>query len=102
MALTENDVTRIARLARLELAVDQRPRVLNDLNGIVGLIEQLQSVNTKGVEPLTHPISAIEDVVLRLRTDAVTETSGEEARSSLIANAPAIDGGLFLVPKVLE
>ena len=102
MALTENDVTRIARLARLELAEDQRPRVLNDLNGIFGLIEQLQSVDTTGVEPLMHPISAIEDVVLRLRTDAVTEISGEAARASLIANAPAVEEGLFLVPKVIE
>ena len=102
MALIENDVTRIARLARLDLAADQRPQVLNDLNGIFGLIEQLQSVDTKGVEPLTHPISAIEDVVLRLRADAVTETSGVEARGPLIANAPAIDDGLFLVPKVIE
>jgi aspartyl-tRNA(Asn)/glutamyl-tRNA(Gln) amidotransferase subunit C len=102
MALTENDVTRIARLARLELAEDQRPRVLNDLNGIFGLIEQLQSVDTAGVEPLMHPISAIEDVVLRLRADAVTETSGEAARAGLIANAPAVEEGLFLVPKVIE
>ncbi len=102
MALTENDVTRIARLARLELAEDQRPRVLNDLNGIFGLIEQLQSVDTAGVEPLMHPISAIEDVVLRLRADAVTEVSGLDARAGLIANAPAIEEGLFLVPKVIE
>lgn len=102
MALTENDVTRIARLARLELAPASRTRVLNDMNGIFGLIEQLQSVDTAGIEPLMHPISAIEDVALRLRTDAVTETSGEAVRADLIANAPAVEEGLFLVPKVIE
>ncbi len=102
MALTENDVTRIARLARLELASDARERVLKDLNGIFGLIEQLQAVDTTGVEPLTHPISAIEDVTLRLREDRVTEPSALEARESLLANAPAVQDGLFLVPKVIE
>ncbi|VCU68867.1 Glutamyl-tRNA(Gln) amidotransferase subunit C [Pigmentiphaga humi] len=102
MALTENDVARIARLARLDLAGETQARVLNDLNGIFGLIEQLQAVDTQGVEPLTHPISAIEDVTLRLRQDAVTETSSEAARQALLANAPAVQDGLFLVPKVIE
>jgi aspartyl-tRNA(Asn)/glutamyl-tRNA(Gln) amidotransferase subunit C len=107
MALTENDVTRIARLARLELAEGQRERVLKDLNGIFGLIEKLQSVDTAGVEPLMHPISAIEDVTLRLREDRVTEATAADAtaldvRQALLANAPAIQDGLFLVPKVIE
>ncbi|MBX6319051.1 Asp-tRNA(Asn)/Glu-tRNA(Gln) amidotransferase subunit GatC [Pigmentiphaga sp.] len=102
MALTENDVTRIARLARLELASDIQERVLKDLNGIFGLIEQLQAVDTQGVEPLTHPISAIEDVALRLREDEVTEPATEASRDALLANAPAVQDGLFLVPKVIE
>jgi len=102
MALTDTDVTRIARLARLDLTGDTRARVLKDLNGIFGLIEQLQAVDTRGVEPLTHPISAIEDVVLRLREDAATEPSSEETRGALLANAPATEDGLFLVPKVIE
>lgn len=107
MALTDHDVTRIARLARLQLADGQRERVLKDLNGIFGLIETLQAVDTQGVEPLTHPISAIEDVILRLRDDTVTEPTAAEpaaaaARDALQANAPALQSGLFLVPKVIE
>jgi len=102
MALTETDVTRIARLARLELAGDTQARVLKDLNGIFGLIEQLQAVDTQGVEPLTHPISAIEDAGLRLREDAATEPATAESRDALLANAPAVQDGLFLVPKVIE
>ncbi|MDX3905942.1 MAG: Asp-tRNA(Asn)/Glu-tRNA(Gln) amidotransferase subunit GatC [Pigmentiphaga sp.] len=102
MALTENDVTRLARLARLELAGDAHARVLKDLNGIFGLIERLQAVDTQGVEPLTHPISAIEDVALRLRDDAVTEPATPASREALLANAPAVQDGLFLVPKVIE
>ncbi len=102
MALTEQDVTRIARLARLDLDAGQRERVLQDLNGIFGLIEQLQAVDTTGVEPLAHPLSAIDDVSLRLRDDGVTEPSDEATRDALLANAPARHGGLFLVPKVIE
>ncbi|MOA29126.1 aspartyl/glutamyl-tRNA amidotransferase subunit C [compost metagenome] len=66
------------------------------------MIERLQSVDTQGVEPLAHPLSAHEDIVLRLREDAVTETSSEARREALLANAPDAQEGLFLVPKVLD
>ncbi|ANY14711.1 Asp-tRNA(Asn)/Glu-tRNA(Gln) amidotransferase subunit GatC [Bordetella pseudohinzii] len=102
MALNEQDVARIARLARIELTPEQRARAQDELNGILHLIERLQSVDTQGVEPLAHPLSAHEDVVLRLRQDAVTETASEERRGELLANAPEQSAGLFLVPKVIE
>ncbi len=102
MALTENDVIRMAALARIDLPASQRPAVLAELNKIFNLIQKLQAAPTEGVEPLAHPLSAIEDVQLRLREDAVTEPSSEERRAELMANAPAAHEGLFLVPRVIE
>lgn len=102
MTLTEQDVDRMARLARIAVSADHKATVLQDLNHIFGLIEKLQAVDTQGVEPLAHPLSAIEDVALRLRDDVVTETASEEQRARLMANAPAVQDGLFLVPKVVE
>ena len=102
MTLTVQDVTRMERLARLAVSPEHQAEVVNDLNHIFGLIEQLQAVDTTGVEPLAHPLSVIEEVELRLREDAVTETTSVEARERLMANAPARENGLFLVPKVLE
>lgn len=102
MTLTDLDVARMARLARIAVADSHKADVLNDLNHIFSLIEKLQATDTAGVEPLAHPLSVIEEVELRLREDAVTETASEEARRSLMANAPAAQDGLFLVPKVIE
>ncbi|MGE4340656.1 MAG: Asp-tRNA(Asn)/Glu-tRNA(Gln) amidotransferase subunit GatC [Pigmentiphaga sp.] len=100
--LTENDVTRLAKLARLAVAPDAAPQTLAALNRVLGLIEQLQAVDTQGVEPLAHPLSALGDVPLRLRDDTVTEPASEAARERLMANAPASHEGLFLVPRVIE
>ncbi len=102
MALNEQDVARIARLARIELTPEQRGRAQDELNGILHLIERLQAVDTTGVEPLAHPLSAHEDIVLRLREDAVTEQASADRREALMANAPEQNAGLFLVPKVIE
>lgn len=102
MTLTVQDVTRMERLARIAVAPEHQAEVLDDLNHIFGLIEQLQAVDTQGVEPLAHPLSAIEDVTLRLREDKVTEPATPTVRESLMANAPASEQGLFLVPKVIE
>lgn len=99
MALTPSDVSRIAQLARLALRDDESAAMLVQLNGFFDIVEQMRSVDTSGVEPLSTPLSAIEDATLRLREDAVTETNQREAN---MANAPAQDGGLFLVPKVIE
>jgi len=99
MALTSTDVSRIAQLARLALREDESAAMLVQLNGFFEIVERMRSVDTSGVEPLYTPLSAIEDVTLRLREDAVTEANQREAN---MANAPAKDAGLFLVPKVIE
>ncbi|PLZ02335.1 Asp-tRNA(Asn)/Glu-tRNA(Gln) amidotransferase GatCAB subunit C [Burkholderia sp. WAC0059] len=99
MALTLNDVKRIAHLARLELAEDEAGGMLTRLNDFFGLVERMQAVDTAGIAPLAHPIEQIEDVALRLREDAVTETVDRDA---LQAPAPAVQDGLYLVPKVIE
>lgn len=102
MALNEQDVARIARLARIELTPDQRSRAQDELNGIFHLIERLQAADTQGVEPLAHPLSVLQDITLRLRPDVVTETASEAHRVELLANAPDAHDGVFLVPKVIE
>lgn len=99
MALTSQDVSRIAQLARLELRGDEQAAMLTQLNEFFDIVEKMRAVDTSGVEPLYTPLSAIEDVTLRLRADTVTEPNNREAN---MANAPAQDGGLFLVPKVIE
>ena len=102
MALTDQEVARIARLARLHLTPDQQAQAQTDLNKILGIIETLQSVDTQGVEPLAHPLASVSDVHLRLREDVVTEISSTERRTALMANASGASEGLFLVPKVIE
>ncbi len=99
MALTPEDVSKIAHLARLQLQPDERATLLEQLNGFFGIVEQMRSVDTRGVEPLYTPLAAQQQVALRLRDDAVTEP---ERRDALMANAPAAEDGLFLVPKVIE
>lgn len=102
MAFTEQEVARIARLARLQLSAEQISQAQSELGNILGLIQELQAVNTQGVEPLAHPLAACTQVQLRLRDDVVTETSSIERRAALMANAPGAHDGLFLVPKVID
>jgi aspartyl-tRNA(Asn)/glutamyl-tRNA(Gln) amidotransferase subunit C len=99
MALTSQDIGRIANLARLELRSDESERMLTQLNGFFAIVEQMRAVDTKGVEPLAHPVSAIQDITLRLRDDIVREPNQREANQQ---SAPAVERGLFLVPKVIE
>lgn len=99
MSLTAQDISRIANLARLELRADESERMLTQINGFFDIVEQMRAVDTTGVEPLTHPVAAIEDVQLRLREDAVSEPDAREANQR---SAPAVERGLFLVPKVIE
>lgn len=99
MSLTLEDIQRIAHLARLELAPEQRPRLREQLNGFFALVEQMNAVDTSGVEPLAHPTAVMEDVALRLRPDVVSEPNAREANQQ---SAPAVERGLFLVPKVIE
>ena len=99
MSLTLEDIQRIAHLARLELAPEQQPRLREQLNGFFALVEQMNAVDTAGVEPLAHPTAVMEDVALRLRPDVVSEPNAREANQQ---SAPAVERGLFLVPKVIE
>jgi aspartyl-tRNA(Asn)/glutamyl-tRNA(Gln) amidotransferase subunit C len=99
MALTLLDVNRIAHLARLELSNTEQALMLEQLNGFFGIVEQMSAVDTRGVEPLYTPLSALHAVELRLRDDVVTEENRREANQR---SAPAVEGGLFLVPKVIE
>ena len=99
MALTSQDIARVANLARLELRPDEAERTLRQLNGFFALVAQMDAVNTDGVEPLAHPAAVLGQVALRLREDLVTETNQREASQ---VSAPAVERGLFLVPKVIE
>ncbi len=99
MALTPEDVSRIAHLARLELRPEEEAAMLAQLNDFFGIVEKMSAVDTRGVEPLYTPLSAVQDVPLRLRDDVVTETVQREVNQR---SAPAVEDGLFLVPKVIE
>ena len=102
MTISEQDIARIAKLANIALTDEDTRNVQQDLDGMLALIAKLQAVDTQGVEPLAHPLSAIEDVTLRLREDQAAATSDEQQRARLMANAPAQAEGLFLVPTVIE
>jgi aspartyl-tRNA(Asn)/glutamyl-tRNA(Gln) amidotransferase subunit C len=102
MAITPEDVTRVARLARIALTDQDKARMQTELNGILELIQALQAENTQDIEPMAHPLSAHQDVVLRLREDQASAARNAEQRDELMANAPARHEGLFLVPKVIE
>ncbi len=95
MSLALADVQRIAHLARIEIADAEAAATLAQLNDILAMIDRMQRVDTAGVEPMAHPLGGTQ----RLRADCVTESAD---RDSLLANAPAQEAGLFLVPRVVE
>ena len=95
MALERSDVEKIAHLARLGLVEADLPRTTEALNSILGLVDLMQAVDTSGIEPLAHPLEANQ----RLRADTVTERNHREAYQSI---APAVENGLYLVPKVID
>ena len=99
MSLTLQDIGRIAHLARLELDDAHAQSMLTRLNGFFDIVEQMKAVDTTGVEPLAHPTAVIDQVALRLRDDVVSESNQREANQR---SAPAVENGLFLVPKVIE
>lgn len=96
---SRTDVTRIAKLARIALTDEETDATSDQLSRIFGLIETMQAVDTDGVEPLTTPLAALGAFPLRLRDDAVTEP---DRRDAFQAPAPSVEGGLYLVPKVIE
>ncbi|MDB5873018.1 MAG: aspartyl/glutamyl-tRNA(Asn/Gln) amidotransferase subunit [Ramlibacter sp.] len=99
MALTSHDIARIAHLARLELSPSESERMLTQINGFFDIVEKMRAVDTSGIEPLSHPVAAVQDVALRLRDDVANEPNNREANQQ---SAPAVERGLFLVPKVIE
>ena len=99
MPLAPDDVRRIAHLARLELQPAEAQAMLQQLNGFFAIVEQMSAVDTSGIEPLYTPLAAVQTATLRLREDVVTET---DQRAANQASAPAVEDGLYLVPKVIE
>ncbi len=99
MSLTLEQVQRIAHLARIAVSPEEIQGVMERLNRVLVLIDQLQSVDTTGIEPMAHALDAETGVVQRRRADAVTEP---DRRDQFQARAPAAEAGLYLVPKVIE
>lgn len=95
MSLTSEDVEKIAHLARLAVAPEEGASLSQDLSNILDLVAQMNAVDTAGVEPMAHPL----EMHQRLRPDEVTET---DRRERYMSNAPQVENGLFLVPKVIE
>ncbi len=95
MTLERADIEKIAHLARLQIDAEDIPLYARNLSGILELVEQMNRVDTTGVEPMAHPL----EMAQRLRRDEVTETN-QRARFQRIA--PQVEAGLYLVPKVIE
>jgi aspartyl-tRNA(Asn)/glutamyl-tRNA(Gln) amidotransferase subunit C len=93
------DVKRIAHLSHLALSEDEAKDTLAQLRKVLHLVEQMQAVNTDGVEPLAHPIEQIMAIAQPLREDVISEI---DQRDAYLKNSPAEHEGLFLVPKVIE
>ena len=95
MSLSRDDVEKIAHLARLAISEEDIPDYASDLSNILGLVDQMEAVDTDAVSPMAHPL----DMAQRLRPDVVTEI---DQRDKFQQNSPNVENGLFLVPKVLE
>ena len=99
MELQPDDLKRLARLARIGVSADDIVLLQEQFKGIFGLIDELQAVDTRGIDPLAHPLDVVQPMTQRLREDRVTEFN---QRNENLANAPSQENGLFLVPKVIE
>ena len=95
MSLSDDQIQRLARLARIAIQPDESAELARRLNRVLSLIEQMRAVDTAGIEPMSHAL----ELVQRLRPDEVSET---DRREEYQAVAPALEDGLYLVPKVLE
>ena len=95
VALDSEAVGTIAHLARIALDAGERDALASELNAVLALVEELQAIDTDGVEPMAHPL----DAALVLREDVVTEP---DAREALQRPAPEVEDGYFLVPRVIE
>lgn len=100
MSLTLSDIARLSKLAQLDLSEQQSADALAKLNDIFSLVEQMKAVDTSGIEPLAHPVAAWRaDLAMPLREDQATEPN---RRDDYQQPAPAVQDGLYLVPKVIE
>ncbi|HEA52892.1 hypothetical protein LCGC14_2554180 [marine sediment metagenome] len=95
MTISREDIEKVAVLARIRLDEEQIPALEKDLGNILSLVDQLSAADTDNVEPLAHPLDAVQ----RLRADEVTESNQREAFQAI---APATENGLYLVPRVIE
>ena len=95
MSLTPQEITHIARLARLKTSPEEAESHATQLSRIMDLVEQMNSIDTENIEPMSHP----QDAALRLRSDEVTKTNRREEFQAI---APDCENGLYLVPKVLD
>jgi aspartyl-tRNA(Asn)/glutamyl-tRNA(Gln) amidotransferase subunit C len=95
MAIGQDEIEKIAELARIRIAPGQIGDVTRRITEILGMVDQLQAVDTRDVEPMANPLDAVQ----RLRPDIVTE---ENQREAFQAIAPAVENGLYLVPRVVE
>lgn len=95
MSLDSDAVLNIAKLARIAVADEDTPALADQLSNILNFVEQMNSVDTSGVDPMAHPL----DLTQRLRSDQVTEA---DQREHFQAIAPQVESGLYLVPKVIE
>jgi len=99
MSLQSQEMVRMASLAKLEISTQELEHMRSSINDFFKIVEAIGSVDTTGVEPLAHPAAIIQEVALRLRDDVVSEPNQREANQQ---SAPAVDRGLFLVPRVIE
>ncbi|HWA39676.1 MAG TPA: Asp-tRNA(Asn)/Glu-tRNA(Gln) amidotransferase subunit GatC [Burkholderiales bacterium] len=99
MSLSDDQVRRIARLARIAVSGEESAAVIDRLNKVLGLVDQLLEVDTTGIEPMAHPLDAHLPGGQLLRADEVTEIDRRDAHQAV---APAVQDGLYLVPKVIE
>ncbi len=99
MSLTSTDIARIANLARLELSSTESAHMLGIMNNFFDIVEKMRAVDTTDITPLAHPVVTLPDMALRLRDDVVNEP---DQRAANQRSAPAVEQGLFLVPKVIE
>jgi aspartyl-tRNA(Asn)/glutamyl-tRNA(Gln) amidotransferase subunit C len=99
MSLSPDDVARIARLARIAVAPAESAEVLSRLNAVLGMVEEMRAVDTAGIEPMAHALDAHLAQGQRLREDQPSEPDRRALYQSV---APAVEEGLYLVPKVIE
>ena len=95
MAIEQDEIEKIAELARIRIAPDQIGPLTRRITEILGMVDQLQAADTRDVEPMANPMDAVQ----RLRADEVTEENRREAYQAI---APAVENGLYLVPRVVE